>query len=203
MWGAGCATFVERPRDHRRKPDPMPDEAADRRQVQRRVFAPFGRSDFLRASAAVLGCRSCLASVRGISLSLLRQGRRADFLALFPAALQAPGSYAPAMPDGLLRSRIYTSSVLGNRASKGRMQPMPIVASLVKVAALAMALLCASSVGTGLLRADTEDAPNKMPARSEAVTARATADAKSSRLQCRIYFGCMPVARVAAGTAQQ
>jgi hypothetical protein len=64
---------------------------------------------------------------------------------------------------------------------------MPIVASLVKVVALAAALLC-----VGAVKPMSDSGPT-----------RVSSESKSPRLQCRIYFGCTPGARVAAGTAQQ
>ncbi len=59
---------------------------------------------------------------------------------------------------------------------------MPLVASLIKIAALSLALLC------------VEIKPMSTPIE----TAR---DSKSWHAQCRIYFGCAPSARVAASTA--
>jgi hypothetical protein len=55
---------------------------------------------------------------------------------------------------------------------------MPIVASLIKIAALALALLC------------VDIKPMSSP----------TETAKSWHSQCRIYFGCTPFARLAAST---
>ena len=59
---------------------------------------------------------------------------------------------------------------------------MPIVASLIKIAALALALLC------------VDIKPMSAPIET-------TRDSKSWHSQCRIYFGCAPSARVAASTA--
>jgi hypothetical protein len=59
---------------------------------------------------------------------------------------------------------------------------MPIIASLIKIAALALALLCV----------------NIKPMSAPIETA---GDSKSPHSQCRIYFGCTPSARLAASTA--
>ncbi len=59
---------------------------------------------------------------------------------------------------------------------------MPLVASLIKIAALSLALLCVDI----------------KPMSAPIDTAR---DSKSWHAQCRIYFGCTPSARVAASTA--
>jgi hypothetical protein len=59
---------------------------------------------------------------------------------------------------------------------------MPIIASLIKIAALSLALLCVDMTPT---RAPIETA----------------GDSKAWHSTCRIYFGCAPAARVAASTA--
>jgi hypothetical protein len=59
---------------------------------------------------------------------------------------------------------------------------MPLVVSLIKIAALSLALLC---VDIKPMSAPIEKA----------------GDSKSWHSQCRIYFGCTPSARVAASTA--
>jgi hypothetical protein len=59
---------------------------------------------------------------------------------------------------------------------------MPLVASLIKIAALSLALLCVDI----------------KPMSAPIETAR---DSKSWHARCRIYFGCAPSARVAASTA--
>ena len=59
---------------------------------------------------------------------------------------------------------------------------MPIIASLIKIAALSLALLCVDI----------------KPMSAPIETAR---DSKSWHAQCRIYFGCAPSTRVAASTA--
>jgi hypothetical protein len=59
---------------------------------------------------------------------------------------------------------------------------MPLVVSLIKIAALSLALLCVDITPT---RAPIEKA----------------GDSKSWHSQCRIYFGCTPSTRVAASTA--
>jgi hypothetical protein len=58
---------------------------------------------------------------------------------------------------------------------------MPIVASLIKIAVLSLALLCVDI----------------RPMSAPIATA---SDSKSWRLQCRIYFGCPPSARLVAST---
>ncbi len=64
---------------------------------------------------------------------------------------------------------------------------MSIIASLIKIATLAVALLC-----IGAVRPVPDDASTLV-----------SSESKASRLQCRIYFGCTPHAQVAAGTARQ
>ena len=64
---------------------------------------------------------------------------------------------------------------------------MPMIASLIKIAALAAALLCVGAVKP----------------MSDGATTQVSSESKPSRLQCRIYFGCTPSAYAAAGTAQQ
>ena len=59
---------------------------------------------------------------------------------------------------------------------------MPIIASLIKIAALSLALLCVDI----------------KPMSAPIETARVS---KAPHTQCRIYFGCAPSARVAASTA--
>jgi hypothetical protein len=59
---------------------------------------------------------------------------------------------------------------------------MPIIASLIKIAALALALLC------------VDIKPMNAPIDTAGVS-------KAAHLQCRIYFGCTPSARLAASTA--
>jgi hypothetical protein len=59
---------------------------------------------------------------------------------------------------------------------------MPLVVSLIKIAALSLALLC---VDIKPMSAPIEKA----------------GDSKSWHSQCRTYFGCTPSARVAASTA--
>ena len=59
---------------------------------------------------------------------------------------------------------------------------MPIIASLIKIAALALALLC---VDIKPMSAPVEKA----------------GDSKSWRSTCRIYFGCAPSARLVASSA--
>ena len=59
---------------------------------------------------------------------------------------------------------------------------MPIVASLIKIAALALALLC------------VHIKPMSAPIETAGVS-------KAPPSQCRIYFGCTPSARLAASTA--
>jgi hypothetical protein len=59
---------------------------------------------------------------------------------------------------------------------------MPIIASLIKIAALSLALLC------------VDIKPMSAPTQTAGVS-------KASHTPCRIYFGCAPSARVAASTA--
>ena len=59
---------------------------------------------------------------------------------------------------------------------------MPLVASLIKIAALSLALLC------------VELKPMSVPVETAGV-------AKAAHTQCRIYFGCTPTAHLAAGIA--
>jgi hypothetical protein len=58
---------------------------------------------------------------------------------------------------------------------------MPLVASLIEIAALTLALLCVDI----------------MPTRAPIETA---GDSNSWQSHCRIYFGCAPSARLAAST---
>jgi hypothetical protein len=55
---------------------------------------------------------------------------------------------------------------------------MPMIASLIKIAALAAALLCVGAVKP----------------MSDSASTRASSETTPSRLQCRIYFGCTPSA---------
>jgi hypothetical protein len=64
---------------------------------------------------------------------------------------------------------------------------MPMIASLIKIAALAAALLC-----VGAVKPMSDDGP-----------LQAASESKSPQLQCRIYFGCTPSARAAATTTRQ
>jgi hypothetical protein len=59
---------------------------------------------------------------------------------------------------------------------------MPIIASLIKIAALSLALLC------------VDIKPMSSPIETAGVS-------MAPHTQCRIYFGCAPSARVAASTA--
>jgi hypothetical protein len=59
---------------------------------------------------------------------------------------------------------------------------MPIIASLIKIAALSLALLC------------VDIKPMSAPTETAGVS-------KAPHSQCRIYFGCAPSARMAASTA--
>jgi hypothetical protein len=59
---------------------------------------------------------------------------------------------------------------------------MPIIVSLIKIAALSLALLC------------VDIKPMSAPIETAGVS-------KAPHTQCRIYFGCAPSARVAASTA--
>ena len=64
---------------------------------------------------------------------------------------------------------------------------MSIVAATVKVAALAVTLTC---IGAGRPMPDEGPRPT-------------TRDAASSRLQCRMYFGCAPTVPVNTTVAQR
>jgi hypothetical protein len=64
---------------------------------------------------------------------------------------------------------------------------MPMIASLIKIAALAAALLC---VGVA-------------KPMSDGASTQVSSESKAPRLQCRIYFGCTPSAFTATGTAGQ
>ncbi|HSS85718.1 MAG TPA: hypothetical protein VLL30_18335 [Reyranella sp.] len=59
---------------------------------------------------------------------------------------------------------------------------MPIIASLIKIAALSLALLC------------VDIKPMSAPIETAGVS-------KAPHAQCRIYFGCAASARMAASTA--
>ena len=59
---------------------------------------------------------------------------------------------------------------------------MPIIASLIKIAALSLALLCVD-IKPSIAPVETAGAP------------------KSWQAHCRIYFGCTPSARPAASSA--
>jgi hypothetical protein len=59
---------------------------------------------------------------------------------------------------------------------------MPLVASLIKIAALSLALLC------------VDIKPMSAPTQTAGVS-------KAPHTPCRIYFGCAPSARAAASTA--
>ena len=59
---------------------------------------------------------------------------------------------------------------------------MPIIASLIKIAALSLALLC------------VDIKPMSVPIETAGVS-------KAPHAQCRIYFGCPPSARLAASIA--
>jgi hypothetical protein len=58
---------------------------------------------------------------------------------------------------------------------------MPIIASLIKIAALALALLC------------VDIKPMSAPIETAGVST-------APHAQCRVYFGCTPSARLAAST---
>ena len=85
---------------------------------------------------------------------------------------------------------------------------MSIVESLAKVVALLLLMLCVGTAGSARADSDGErDDPATLNARNIArpatLGAAPPAYSKPSRLQCRIYFGCTPAARWAAGTVQQ
>ena len=63
---------------------------------------------------------------------------------------------------------------------------MPIIAA-VKVAALALVLTCAGSARTA----------------HEAARLQPMPDANPPRLQCRMYFGCIPIASLNTAVARQ
>lgn len=81
---------------------------------------------------------------------------------------------------------------------------MPIFPRLTRITVLAAALSGGSTILTGLAGAqpaEEREAPagksreRPRPATSEAPTIELAGDARPSRPQCRIYFGCPPVAR--------
>jgi hypothetical protein len=61
---------------------------------------------------------------------------------------------------------------------------MPIIASLIKIAALALALLC------------VDIKPMSAPIDTAGVS-------RAAHSQCRIYFGCPPSARLAPSTSER
>ena len=89
---------------------------------------------------------------------------------------------------------------------------MSIVARLTKAFTLAAVLLCGTTVLLGLAGAEPAEeraAPREKPRErprpappSGTPTVELASDSGHSRPQCRIYFGCPPLARVAAGTIQ-
>ena len=76
---------------------------------------------------------------------------------------------------------------------------MPIIARHISAIVLAAILLCGSRVLIDLAWIAPVERAAKPQARSDALAI----DAKPFRSQCRIYFGCPPVTRVAAATLQQ
>ena len=60
---------------------------------------------------------------------------------------------------------------------------MPLIASLAKIAALTVALTCVGAT---------------VPSTKRAGTVVTAGDSTAGRLRCRLYFGCVPVARTAA-----
>ncbi len=82
---------------------------------------------------------------------------------------------------------------------------MPIIARHISAVALAAILLCGGRVLIDLAWTAPMERPAKPQVRSDAHAIDAKPfDAKPFRSQCRIYFGCPPVIRVAAvATIQQ
>ena len=76
---------------------------------------------------------------------------------------------------------------------------MPIIARHISAVALAAVLLCGGRVLIDL----GWPAPLERVAKPQALSDAVAIDTKPSRSQCRIYFGCPPVFRVAATTSQQ
>ena len=76
---------------------------------------------------------------------------------------------------------------------------MPIIARHISAIALAAILLCGSRVLIDLAWTAPVERPAKPQVRSDALAI----DAKPFRSQCRIYFGCPPVIRVAAAATIQ
>lgn len=76
---------------------------------------------------------------------------------------------------------------------------MPIVARHISAIALAAILLCGGRVLIDL----GGPAPVERVAKPQARSGALAIDTKPSRSQCRIYFGCPPVFRVATTTIQQ
>ena len=60
---------------------------------------------------------------------------------------------------------------------------MPLIASLAKIAALTVALTCVGAT---------------VPSTERAGTVVTAGDSTAGQLRCRLYFGCVPVARTAA-----
>ncbi|MDP1748983.1 MAG: hypothetical protein Q8L22_05970 [Reyranella sp.] len=89
---------------------------------------------------------------------------------------------------------------------------MPIAARLTTIFALAAVLLCGGPILVGLAGAEPAEqceAPTdksrerpRPPPSSESKVELAS-NTGPSRLHCRIYFGCPPMARGTAGTVQQ
>lgn len=76
---------------------------------------------------------------------------------------------------------------------------MPIIARHISALSLAAILLCGSRVLIDLAWTAPVERVAKPQVRSDAPAI----DAKPSRSQCRIHFGCPPVIRVAAAAIQQ
>jgi len=76
---------------------------------------------------------------------------------------------------------------------------MPIIARHISAIALATLILCGGRVLADLAWTAPVERPAKPQVRSDALAI----DTKPSRSQCRIYFGCPPLTRVAAAAVQQ
>ena len=76
---------------------------------------------------------------------------------------------------------------------------MPIIVRHISAIVLAVLLLCGGRVLIDLART----APVERTAKSQARSDAPAIDAKPLRSQCRIYFGCPPVIRVAAVATNQ
>lgn len=89
---------------------------------------------------------------------------------------------------------------------------MPSIARLTTSFAVAAFLLCGGTILAGLAGAQPAEQREKptekprerpRPPPSDEARVELASDFKPFRQQCRIYFGCPPMARPATGTVQQ